>query len=69
MGGIAGSGIGSASRLGLEMPKLCAKLDMVNVSYEGVELEATTPQQLAGHLKAEITRYAGLRSKLDLRLE
>jgi tripartite-type tricarboxylate transporter receptor subunit TctC len=31
----ASSGIGSASHLGLEMLKLSAKLDMVNVSYKG----------------------------------
>jgi tripartite-type tricarboxylate transporter receptor subunit TctC len=31
----ASSGIGSASHLGLEMLKLAAKLDMVNVSYKG----------------------------------
>lgn len=31
----ASSGIGSASHLGLEMLKLGAKLDMVNVSYKG----------------------------------
>jgi tripartite-type tricarboxylate transporter receptor subunit TctC len=39
------------------------------LASEGAELEATTPQQFAGHLKAEIARYAALRSKLDLRLE
>jgi len=31
----ASSGVGSASHLGLEMLKLAAKLDMVNVSYKG----------------------------------
>lgn len=39
------------------------------LASEGAELEATTPQQFAGYLKAEVARYAGLRSRLDLRLE
>lgn len=39
------------------------------LASEGAELEATTPQQFAGYLKAEMARYAALRSKLDLRLE
>jgi tripartite-type tricarboxylate transporter receptor subunit TctC len=39
------------------------------LASEGAEFEATTPQQFAGYLKAEMARYAGLRSRLDLRLE
>lgn len=36
---------------------------------EGAELVRTTPQQFAQYLQAEISRYAELRSKLDMRLE
>lgn len=36
---------------------------------EGAELLRMTPQQFGKYLEAEITRYAELRSKLDLRLE
>lgn len=39
------------------------------LASEGAELEATTPQQFAGYLKAEMARYAALRIKLDLRLK
>lgn len=36
---------------------------------EGAELPRTMPQQFGQYLQAEITRYAELRGKLDLRLE
>lgn len=58
----ASSGTGSASHLGLEMLKLYAKLDMVNVSYKGA---APSIAGLLGVRRAQQqAQFTGIKSTL-----